>query len=270
MVMTSLRTKVRFALVTSLGALLAAGCGKGRYRDQLAFETIRLADPISSPPDSNPPSADVLLGDRVFHGREGGGTCFTCHGVNGTGTDLGPDLTDRVWIQTDGSKKGIAGLVRYGVPTPREHSDPMPPEGGAHLTDEQIEAVASYVYSLSHPANASHRAVSAPGISRDKANRKPVGDVGLGERIFHGKEADGTCFACHGRDARGTALGPSLRDNYWFDTDGSEAGILEIVRDGVPEPKEHGIIMPAMGGVPLTDEQIQAVAAYVYSLSHTT
>ena len=37
-----------------------------------------------------------------------------------------------------------------GVPKPKEHPAPMPPKGGAPLTDDQVKAVAAYVYSLSH------------------------------------------------------------------------------------------------------------------------
>ena len=46
-------------------------------------------------------------------------------------------------------------------------------------------------------------------------------------------------------------------------------GIAGVVEYGVAEPKQHGIVMPPMGGVRLDQDQIQALSAYVYSLSHT-
>jgi mono/diheme cytochrome c family protein len=45
-------------------------------------------------------------------------------------------------------------------------------------------------------------------------------------------------------------------------------GIEGVVRNGVPQPKQFPAPMPAMGGAPLSDEQVRAVAAYVYSISH--
>jgi mono/diheme cytochrome c family protein len=94
--------------------------------------------------------ADVSLGDKIFHGRANGGTCFSCHGQNAKGTTLAPDLTDGKWINTDGSREGIEKIVKNGVAKPKEHQAPMPPMGGAKLTDAQVQAVAAYVFSLSH------------------------------------------------------------------------------------------------------------------------
>jgi mono/diheme cytochrome c family protein len=51
-------------------------------------------------------------------------------------------------------------------------------------------------------------------------------------------------------------------------SDGSYAGIKKTITDGVPQPKQYRSPMPAMGGAQLTPEQVSAVAAYVYSLSH--
>ena len=92
----------------------------------------------------------IALGDSIFHGQVGGGTCFACHGQDGKGSGVGPNLTDGEWLNTDGSLAGIAKTIKAGVPTPKKAPAPMPPMGGAALTDEQVEAVAAYEYSLSH------------------------------------------------------------------------------------------------------------------------
>ena len=92
--------------------------------------------------------------------------------------------------------------------------------------------------------------------------------VALGDSIFHGQVAGGTCTACHGQDAKGTAIAPDLTDNQWLNGDGSYQFIVHTVHTGVPQPKQHPAPMPPMGGATLTDEQVNAVAAYVYSLSH--
>lgn len=92
----------------------------------------------------------VALGDSIFHGQAGGGTCYACHGQDAKGSGVGPNLTDAEWLNTDGSLEGIVKTVKSGVPTPKKAPAPMPPMGGATLNDAQVQAVAAYVYSLSH------------------------------------------------------------------------------------------------------------------------
>jgi cbb3-type cytochrome c oxidase subunit III len=77
-----------------------------------------------------------------------------------------------------------------------------------------------------------------------------------------------TCFTCHGMDATGTALAPSLRDQDWLNSDGSFDGIVGVVRNGVTQPQQYPAAMPAMGGAQLTEDQIRSVSAYVYAISH--
>lgn len=90
----------------------------------------------------------VAQGAQVFAGK---GLCMTCHGPQAQGTPLAPNLTDDEWINIpDPSWDNIQQVVRNGVPTPQQHPSPMPPMGGAQLSDEEIQAVSAYVYSLSH------------------------------------------------------------------------------------------------------------------------
>ena len=97
--------------------------------------------------------AQVALGDSVFHGRVGGALCYVCHGPTGKGVDgIGPNLTDKEWLNADGTLSSIEKVVTDGVAKPKKMPAPMPPRGGGQLTDVQIKAVAAYVYSLSHPA----------------------------------------------------------------------------------------------------------------------
>ena len=85
-----------------------------------------------------------------------------------------------------------------------------------------------------------------------------------GRAVFEGK---GNCFACHGRDAKGTPLAPDLTDSTWINIDGSLPAIRDLVRTGVAKPKQHPAPMPPMGGARLTEKEIAAVAAYVAGLS---
>jgi mono/diheme cytochrome c family protein len=113
----------------------------------------------AQPPESNTAglpvpqgsSADmVALGDRIYHGQVGGASCAGCHGASGTGTPLGPDLTKKKWLWSDGSFSGILKVITDGVPKPKQYRSPMPPMGGTQLSDTQASAVAAYVWALSH------------------------------------------------------------------------------------------------------------------------
>jgi mono/diheme cytochrome c family protein len=92
----------------------------------------------------------VALGDSIFHGQVGGGTCTVCHGQDAKGTPVGPDLTDKEWLHSDGSLAGITQTIMNGVPQPKNAPAPMPAKGGAALSDDQVKAVAAYAYSLGH------------------------------------------------------------------------------------------------------------------------
>jgi glucose/arabinose dehydrogenase/mono/diheme cytochrome c family protein len=94
----------------------------------------------------------VALGNRIYHGQVGGASCIGCHGDRGQGSPLGPDLTGKKWLWSDGSFAGIAKTITDGVPQPKVYRSPMPPMGGAQLTDDQVKALSAYVWAISHPA----------------------------------------------------------------------------------------------------------------------
>jgi glucose/arabinose dehydrogenase/mono/diheme cytochrome c family protein len=94
----------------------------------------------------------VALGERIYRGQVGGAACTGCHGDSGQGTPLGPDLTGKKWLWSDGSYAGIKKTITEGVLEPKQYRSPMPPMGGAQLTPDQVSAVAAYVWALSHRA----------------------------------------------------------------------------------------------------------------------
>ncbi len=109
-----------------------------------------------------PPGAtkeSVALGNRIYHGEIGGASCTGCHGADGSGTPLGPDLTDKQWLWSDGGVDGIAATITKGVAQPKQYRAPMPPMGGAQLSADQVSALAAYVWGLSH------RAAAAPAAN---------------------------------------------------------------------------------------------------------
>jgi mono/diheme cytochrome c family protein len=88
--------------------------------------------------------------------------------------------------------------------------------------------------------------------------------VAEGATIFAGA---GICYSCHMQGGAGSPLAPNLTDNVWINIDGSYESIVRNIMTGVPEPKEHPAPMLPKGGSSISDEQVRAVGAYVWTLS---
>lgn len=98
------------------------------------------------------PTPEGATQEQVQQGRQlftGQGGCQACHNAQATGTQLAPNLTDDEWLNVSGPDMAeIADLIRTGVPQPVEHPAPMPPMGGASLTDDQVQSLAAYVAAI--------------------------------------------------------------------------------------------------------------------------
>ena len=155
--------------------------------------------------------------------------CAQCHGSDAHGSKGFPNLTDSDWLGGSGPEY-IAKTVTGG------RTGMMPPMAAAVGTPEDVRNVANYVLSLSGSA---HNNLAAE----------------LGKPKF------GVCAACHGADGKGNqALGaPNLSDKVWLHGWGEEA-VINMVNAGKVN------VMPAFEAR-LSAEQIQVLAAYVWSLS---
>lgn len=89
--------------------------------------------------------------------------------------------------------------------------------------------------------------------------------VAEGEGIFMGA---GICFTCHMEGGVGGPLAPNLTDDEWLNIDGTYESIVENILTGVSEPIEYPGLMLPKGGTAITDEQVRAVGAYVWTLSN--
>jgi mono/diheme cytochrome c family protein len=113
----------------------------------LAFAAVLGARPAAAQAPAAVTPAAIALGDSLFHSK---GNCYACHGANAQGA-VGPNLTDAEWIHSDGSYDAIVKQITTGVTAEESKSKiPMPPKGGSQITDDEVKAVAAYVYSLSH------------------------------------------------------------------------------------------------------------------------
>jgi glucose/arabinose dehydrogenase/mono/diheme cytochrome c family protein len=157
---------------------------------------------------------------------------------------ISDDQNGRIWRVTyhgtPDAAKVAAALAPKPAATPSETE--LPPEG-VHPDAGRRTA------SLTPP----------PGTTKDQ--------VALGDRIFHGEVANGTCGGCHGSDGHGSPVGADLTSGPWLWSDGSLAGITKTITEGVSKPKEVGGAMPPFGGTALKPDEVKAVAAYVYAIS---
>ncbi len=89
--------------------------------------------------------------------------------------------------------------------------------------------------------------------------------VTQGASIFKGP---GMCTVCHGMDGKG-GVGPNLTDGAWIHSKGSYEEIVQQITTGVPSKQStNGIPMPPKGGSSISATQVNAVAAYVWTLGH--
>ncbi len=163
-----------------------------------------------------------------------------------SGLAIGPDgalyISDdqrgRIWRVSYNGKTEIAGIEPAPAPTASTSPALVGPPEGIH-----------------------------PGAGREANLPLPLGiapdQVALGAQIFQGA----TCSGCHGSNAEGSPLAPSLVSGHWLWGDGSLQSIEKTIENGVPEPKKYRSPMPPMGGAELSSSQVKAVAAYVWALS---
>ena len=108
------------------------------------------ARPNNMLPSSVTP-AMIAMGDSIYHARG----CRNCHGADAKGTQRAPDLTDATLLQVNGTYDDYVRIITDGVPVASmkdaSHTNAMPARGGARpavLTDDEIKAVAAYVFTL--------------------------------------------------------------------------------------------------------------------------
>ncbi len=109
-----------------------------------------LPDPLAGQTaDSLPPTVTAEMVTRGKALYNGAGLCMACHGPTGKG-GLGSDLTDTTWVHHDGNFEALVKQITEGIDEKASKSGQlMPARGGGSLSDEDIRAVAAYVWTLS-------------------------------------------------------------------------------------------------------------------------
>lgn len=90
-------------------------------------------------------AASIDEGKQIFSEMN----CFACHGMNGEGNAVGPNLTDDFWIHGC-SFQNVFNIIKNG--NPAKGMTPFK----SQLSDERIQKVASYILTLrgTNPPNA--------------------------------------------------------------------------------------------------------------------
>ena len=150
---------MRTRIATGLLTVLMLGCSSDQAEDSPGASESERPAPAAQTPDSVDASdlefpegvtaAMVAQGKTIF---EGPGTCFACHGAAGEGTPIAPDLTDDDWLHVDGSYGQLVEIIDTGVQETKQFPGLMVPRGGSGMSDEDLSAVAAYVWSLSRPS----------------------------------------------------------------------------------------------------------------------
>jgi mono/diheme cytochrome c family protein len=142
-----MNARTRIGLLASL-AMAGAAPAVAQTSDAAATPAKPEAPAPASPGAAASYSPELVAkGDALFHAS---GNCYACHGSNAEGL-VGPNLTDAEWIHSKGSYDEIVAQINHGVTKEESKSGiVMPPKGGATLSDDDVNAIAAYVYSLSH------------------------------------------------------------------------------------------------------------------------
>jgi glucose/arabinose dehydrogenase/mono/diheme cytochrome c family protein len=261
--------------------------------------------PVAAFPAHWAPNGMVLYNKKQFPARYRGGVFIAFHGSwdrapypqGGYNVVFQALRSDHAFGNCEVFADGFAGTIKTpGGASHRPSGVAVGPDGSLYVADDVHGTIYRIVYkggsqdadasgtpcppplapagpvveAAARPPEGTHANAGGAGASRNLP--VPAGAtramVALGDRIYHGQVGGATCTGCHGENGEGSPLGPKLSVHKWLWSDGSYAGILKTIKEGVPRPKNYRSPMPPMGGAQLTPDDLAALAAYVWALSH--
>ncbi len=213
------RAKSKFArpLVVVLALLLMGAL----------YSAVRPAVQVAADPNM---SQQVAMGKDIFDV-----TCSSCHGLDAKGTSAGPSLI------------GVgAAAVDFQMGTgrmPMARTQPQAPRKPTDYSEEEINAVAAYVASLSKDGYA------IPKPNQYDSSGLTEEDIAVGGEIFKAN-----CSQCHGIAGHGGALPNGKYAPSLVGVEGKH--IYEALRTG---PQE----MPRFTESSLSDHEVKSVVTYL-------
>ncbi|MBN2043462.1 MAG: c-type cytochrome [Anaerolineales bacterium] len=186
-------------------------------------------------------SEDLILGLTVYAEN-----CAACHAANGEGTSIAPALNTEEVRQK--ALDDLIAIVQNGV------SGTLMASWKDILTPEKIDASLTFILRWPEIENSG---VEFPEIEVPVFESTPE-MIAAGDRLFHI-----ACKSCHGTDAYGTPMAPSL-NNPTFLGETPDAAIYQIIAGGVPDT-----LMPAWGAR-LSEQDLNSLVAFIRSLEENT
>lgn len=195
-----------------------------------------------------------------------------------------PQAGYNVWFQpmADGKASGspiifadgfAGGILNPGQSKFRPAGLAVGKDGALYVADDAKGRIWRITYSGNNAASLT-AAPPPPTVERQQEELPPpppgftAAQLALGRSIYLGQAKDGTCAGCHGEDARGTSVGPTLVSGNWLHGDGSIEGITKSIVEGVAKPRNFtNSVMPPNGGADLTSDDAKAIAAYLFALN---
>ena len=258
--------------------------------------------PAAASPAHWAPNAMVHYDKEEFPVRYRKGVFIAFHGSwdrapylqQGYNVVFQPLEDDRASGQCEIFADGFAGAVKS--PAKAEHRPTglaVGPDGALYVSDDVRGRIYRIVYTGA-AAGVTPKSIACPSLTAgagevaETTAKPPEGThpnagaaaalpvpagatramVELGDRIYHGQVGEAACTGCHGDRGQGSPLAPAITGKKWLWSDGSLDGIAKTITEGVSQPKQYRSPMPPMGGAELTADQVRAVAAYVWSISH--
>jgi cytochrome c553 len=185
-------------------------------------------------------SSVTLAEGSVEEGQAKSTPCVACHGVNGNSSNpVWPNLADQHEQYIVRQLKAFKSGARQ---------DPLMSPMAAGLSDDDVEDLAAYF-----------DAQTLTGLEADPSR------TSLGQRVYRGGDPSTgvpACIACHGPtgDGNPTAGWPSVRGQQ----SGYVAAQLRAYRAGTRKTDPNQMMRDVART--MSDEQIDAVAAYVQGL----
>jgi menaquinol-cytochrome c reductase cytochrome b/c subunit len=200
----------------------------------------------------------AMPGEMIYQAQG----CVACHGVGGTGTSRGPDLTKLSQTMTAAA---LTNVLQH--PTDKMHAGGMPP---VQPTGTGLSALVAYLQSFATPATA---LTPATGAGAASSSASPVAshqvETIAPPRAMNDSEAKGKvvfeahgCAKCHGTGGvAGTAAAAGL------------AGAVRTPAALLATMLRHPTALMQRGGMPpisLSDTDLEALVAYVSYISVLT
>ncbi len=204
--------------------------------------------PVAEEPAPEPPAidaAEVVADGDAERGAERYATCVSCHGAEGEGMGIFPQVSgESEAYVVDRLKQYRAGEM-VGP-----NSALMWPQASA-LSDEAIADLAAYIATLGMPDVAPEE---VPAVAPETVAPAMEGD---GER---GQEQFATCISCHGAEGQGMGIFPKVAGQ----SEAYVAGRLEQYRAGETVGPDSALMWGQASG--LSDQAIADLAVYIAGL----